>query len=99
MTKFSEKAPIDIHGVTYPTAAHAAVALDVLVSSIRAAALRGDLDSVGIPGRGGRGGRGWKPVTVDGVTYPSRDAAEKAHKWPRGSIKLLLARNARGVSE
>ena len=96
MTKFSEKAPIDINGVTYPTAAHAAVALDVLVSSIRSAALRGDMDSVGAH----KGpGQPPKPVTVDDVTYPSRNAAQKALKWPNGAIKLLLAYNAERVSE
>ena len=69
--------PITIRGVTYPSRKAAAEALGVHTRTIYAAARVGALESVGLqvdrPPR-----LSDMPVTIRGVTYPSRKAAAEA---------------------
>lgn len=70
--------PVEIRGITYPSASAAARELGVAASTVRCALENGNTDGVGL-------GRNWSrkiPCTVDGVEYESRSDAARAVDIP-----------------
>lgn len=79
---------IEIRGVVYPTAQAAARALGVQAQTVRKAAQRGTLDSVGL----GLSHPRPMPVRIRGRVYPSARAAAAALGVSQGAIRQALAR-------
>ena len=82
--------PVRINGVDYASVREAAEDIGLAISTIYGAIEDGRTESVGF-----RKGNGGKETVVDGVTYPSRQAAAKALGLHKDTIRKRFNRKPR----
>lgn len=94
---------IEIRGVVYPSAKHAAKALGVRPITVYAALNRGRLDTVGIgQGKGSKrplSGRKPKPLKIGNVEFESQIEADRQLGYSAGAVSNILRKGGKQAKE